>query len=153
MLCSNEMQAQNRQKNLNQAELLRNYIGIWKAEVGKDTTYWFEFTAYGENALAVSFKMKAKDKIIFQNKQLWAYDSQTKKIIGVELERDSGIMILYICEFVSENVLQGVAISDITHPEIVSEKFYEEFKSPDMYIQNFTENNQKISITFKRINK
>ncbi|BEH00324.1 hypothetical protein BSYN_25880 [Bacteroides sedimenti] len=145
------MQAQNSHKNLNQAELLRKYIGVWKAEVGKDTTNWFEFAAYGENALTGNFKMKVKDKIIFQNKQLWGYDSKANKIIGVELERDSGMMILYICGFVSENVLEGVAIRNITHPEIVSEKFYEEFKSPDMYIQNFTENNQKISITFKRI--
>lgn len=144
-------QAQSSQININQAELLRKYIGTWKAEVGKDTTYWFEFSSYGENALVGSFKIKAQDKIIYQNKQMWGYDNRSEKIIGVELEEHSGKMIIYICRFVSENLLEGVAIMDITHPENITDKFYEEFKSPDMYIQSFTENNQKRSITFKRI--
>ena len=151
MLCSNAVQAQSSQKNLNQAELLKKYIGTWKAEVGKDTTRWFEFSSYGVNAMVGSFKIKAQDKIIYQNKQMWGYDKRSEKIIGVELERYSGKMTYYLCEFVSENVLEGTAIRDITHPNIVSQKFYEEFTSPDMYIQCFTVNNQKISITFKRI--
>lgn len=151
MLCSNAVQAQSSQINLNQAELLRKYIGTWKAEVGKDTTRWFEFSFYGENALVGSFKIKAQDKIIYQNKQMWGYDNRSEKIIGVELEKKSGTMTYYLCRFISENIFEGAAIRDITHPDIVSEKFYEEFKSPDMYIQSFTQNSRKISITFKRI--
>lgn len=145
------MQEQSSQKNLNQAELLRKYIGTWKAEVGKDTTNWFEFAAYGENALAGSFMMKVKDKVIFQNKQLWGYDNRSKKIIGVELGRYSGMMIFYLCGFISENLLEGVAVMDINHPENVTDKFHEEFKSPDMYIQSYIENNKKISIKYTRV--
>lgn len=145
-------QTQSSQKSLNQIEQLKKFIGTWKAEVGKDTTYWFEFSSYGENAFVGSYKIKAQDKIIFENKQMWGYDKRFGKIIDVELENKSGTMTYYLCGFISENVLEGAEISVITHPDIVSDKiYYEELKSPDMFIESFMENNQKISIIFNRI--
>lgn len=152
ILCSNGMQAQSSQKKLNQVELLKKFIGIWKAEVGKDTAYWFEFSSYGKNAFVGSYKIKAKDKLIFENKQLWANDKKMGKIIDTELEKKSGTMTFYLCEFISEKILKGAEIKNITHPDIVSNKvYYEEFKSPNMFVESVTEHNQKTSITFKRI--
>ncbi|BEG98369.1 hypothetical protein BSYN_06340 [Bacteroides sedimenti] len=145
------VQAQNNQKNLNQAELVKRYLGLWKAEVGKDTTIWFETSAYGENAFLGSFKTKVKDKIIFETKQMWIYDKKSDKIFGVELEKKSGTFTYYLSRFISENIYEGTAIKDIMHPDIIDQTFYEKFKSPDIFIQSFISNNQKVSITYKRI--
>lgn len=152
MTGSNGAHAQSSQKKLNQAELLKKFFGTWKNEVSKDTINWIEFSAYGKNAMTGSSKMKVKDKIISQNKQLWGYDNRSGKIIGVELDKHSGKMIFYIIEFVSENQHEGIAIMDITHPKKVTDKFYEVFESPDKIVHSYFENNKKISTVYTRIN-
>lgn len=87
-------------------------------------------------------------------KSIFGYDKKSDKIYAVDLEKKSGTMIFYQCEFISDNVLKAVVIKDIAHPDIVSGKvYYEEFKSPDVLIESFTENNQKTSFTFNRIKK
>ncbi len=87
-------------------------------------------------------------------KSIFGYDKKSDKIYAVDLEKKSDTMTFYQCEFISKNVLKTVVIKDIAHPDIVSSKvYYEEFKTPDVIIGSFTENNQKTLFTFNRIKK
>lgn len=152
ILCSNGMQAQSSQKKLNQVELLKKFIGTWKGDLGKDSIGWSEISPFGEISIVGNFKIKVKDKIVYQMKSIFGYDKKSDKIYAVDLEKKSGTMIFYQCEFISDNVLKAVVIKDITNPNIASGKvYYEEFKTPNVLVESVTEHNQKTSITFKRI--
>ena len=64
LLCSNGIQAQTTQSQLNQVELMKQFIGIWKAQMGKDTIFIMEGKTFGKG-LEFYWKtdIKRKDNI------------------------------------------------------------------------------------------
>jgi hypothetical protein len=137
-------------KELNQVELMKQFLGTWKAEFGKDTIAIFEQKAYGVGQ-EVFIKASTKGKMIFEGKQLWGYDKKLDKIINAsELKgQNIGIAVFW---FISKNKYVGVYYSDIPNPENALSKWEGEFKSPDIYVETMIVNNKLVSTdTYTRI--
>jgi hypothetical protein len=138
-------------KELNQVELMKQWIGSWKAEFGKDTIAFFDQKAYGLGQ-EVSIKATLKGKMIGEGKQLWGYDKQSDKIIfASELKGQQGLGTTALW-FISKNKYVGVPYSDISNPENASLKWEGEFKSPDTYVETHLVNNKPVGTdTYTRI--
>jgi hypothetical protein len=153
LICSNGIQAQTTQTKLDQVELFKQLLGTWKAEVAKDTSYVHEYTSFG-NAIEGNIKIVTKGKVLYSVKQLWGYDKKNDKILGVELSNSSPEISLYSLWFTSKNICEGVVIQDITHPENTTTKMKMEFKSPDLAILTFMENDKVVvTRTYTRVKK
>lgn len=153
LICTIGIQAQTTQTKLDQLELLKQFLGTWKTEFGKDTTQMHEYTSFG-TAIEGNIKIVTKGKIIHSVKQLWGYDKKNDKTILVELGKSSPEITLNTIWFTSKNICEGIVIQDIFHPENTTLKLKIEFKSPDLAVQTFIENNKVISEqTFTREKK
>jgi hypothetical protein len=80
ILCTNGIQAQSTQPKLNQMELMKEFMGIWKGEIAKDTVMIMNFTSYGK-AVENSYKIIVKDKILYSGKEIYGYNQKYDKII------------------------------------------------------------------------
>jgi hypothetical protein len=150
LLCTNGIQAQTTQTKLDQVELMKKFIGTWKTEMGKDTTMILNFTHFG-TALEGNFKIVTKGKILNEAKKLIGYDKTTDKLIETQIMNNSPDIFLVAFCFTSENKSEAVLFQDISNPENATFKWEEEFKSPDMFIQSYIENNKVVSVsTFTR---
>ncbi|WP_321437468.1 hypothetical protein [uncultured Bacteroides sp.] len=152
VLGTNGIHAQTTETQLNQVELLKQYFGTWKSEY-KDTTQMFVFTPYTKG-MQGSYKVMTKGKIIYQCKQLWAYDKNSDKILGMQFDKSALGVAVYLCWFSSKNVNEtvGLIIRDPEHIEKTNEQWKEEFKSRDLFIQSHMVNNKTVSVrTFMRV--
>ena len=129
LLSTNVAQAQTNQTNLNQTELIKQFIGSWKFDSGKDTTVFSEFKPFG-TGLESYWKIVTKGKIVTEGKQLGGYDKKTDKFVYVNLEKGKDIEILALW-FISNNKYISIPYSDIANIEKASFKVEGEFKSPN----------------------
>jgi hypothetical protein len=137
-------------KELNQVELMKQFLGTWKAEFGKDTIAIFDQKAYGVGQ-EVFIKGTTKGRMIGEGKQLWGYDKKLDKIIYAFEVKGKDIRITALW-FISKNKYVGVQYSDISNPENASIKWEGEFKSPDIYVETLIENNKPVSTgTYTRV--
>jgi hypothetical protein len=147
----NGLQAQTTQPKLNQVELMRQFLGIWKSEIGKDTIVIGENAAFG-NGMVSNGWMAIKDKILDSVKQLYGYDKKTDTFIIAELTESSPVIEMCAAWFTSETSGEMVLYQDISNPEKASLKWKFEFKSPDMIVQTAILNSKMIKeITLNRI--
>lgn len=126
----NEIQAQTIKTKLDQVELMKQFIGTWKFEFGKDTFLISENTLFGSGMLSNSqivTKGKNLDSII----QLYGYDKKADKFIVAEQIKSSPIIEICNAWFTSKNIGEIV----VTNPESAPFKFKFEFKTPDIIIQ------------------
>jgi len=152
-LGTNGIHAQTTENQLNQVELHKQYLGTWKSEY-KDTTVVFVFTPYGKSGMQASYKVSTKNKIIFQCRQLWAYDKNSDKVLGMQFEKTNPSVTTYLCWFSSKNVNEtvGLIIRDSEHIEKTKEQWTDVFKSRDLFIQSHIVNNKTVSVrTFMRV--
>jgi hypothetical protein len=137
-------------KELNQVELMKQFLGNWKAEFGKDTIAYFYQKPYGTGQ-EVFIKGTSKGKTIGEGKQLWGYDKKIDKIFNVsEIKgQDLGIAVFW---FISKNKYVGVQYTDISNPEEAPTKWEGEFKSPDTYVETMIVNNKAVRTdTYTRV--
>jgi hypothetical protein len=137
-------------KELNQVELIKQFLGSWKWEVSKDTTSIFDFKPYG-TGIEANFKYITKGKIIMEGKQLWGYDNRVDKYIlsfitkGMDAEA-------YAVWFTTKNKYEWIPYGDISNPEGASIKFEGQFKSPDLFLETYFQNKKEVATwTFSRI--
>lgn len=152
VLGASEMRAQTTEAQLNQVELLKQYFGTWKSDY-KDTTYVFVMTAYGKG-MQVNFKASTKGKVIWQCKQVWGYDKESDKILGMLLNRASSSTSFYVSWFISKNVNETIeyVVRNDGKLEKTNSQWKEDFKSRDMFIQSHMINNKTVSMrTFMRV--
>jgi len=138
-----EIQAQATQVKLNQIELFKQFIGNWKCEIAKDTVYYMETKAFG-TGLEIYDKIVVKDKVISEIKELYDYDRDLDKFIGVELVKNEGISVLAMW-FVSERKVIAVGYKDISAPDKASFKAEIEFLSSNDVTQTLYTNNKIIT--------
>lgn len=137
-------------KELNQVELMKQVVGNWKCNLGKDTTEYLEYKYYG-TGLDCYFKFVTKGKTFMEARILWGYDKGTDRLIGSRLVK-GGEMVLYGGWFTSVNTFELVNYNDINNPEKASTKYEVIFKSPDMWEQTTLVNNKPIiTYTYTRI--
>jgi len=137
-------------KELNQVELMKQFLGNWKAEFGKDTIAYFDQKAYGVGQ-EVFIKGTSKGKMISEGKQLWGYDKKLDKIINSYMIKGVDLKVAVLW-FISKNKYVGVQYSDISNPENASNKTEGEFISPDSYVETHIVNNKFVRTdTYTRI--
>jgi hypothetical protein len=146
----NGLQAQTNQTNLNQTELIKQFIGSWKGEIAKDTTEFWDAKPYG-TGLECNFKLVTKEKIIMEGKDFFGYDKKADKFIMAIIIKSMDIG-LYATWFLSKSKYIIILHGDISNPEKASSKWEGEFKSPDMFIENTIVNNKIVkTVTYTRV--
>jgi hypothetical protein len=75
---------QTTQTKLNQVELMKQFIGSWKVEESKGTTFFWDVKAYG-TGLEGYYKSVTNGKTVKEGKFLQGYDKSTDKSIYVEM--------------------------------------------------------------------
>jgi hypothetical protein len=138
------IQAQTTQTKLDQVELMKQFLGTWKGEMGKDTTAILEYTIFG-TAVEANFKIITKEKIINSGKELYGYDKNNDKIIEAQLWESSPDLIIHGLWFTSKNIVEVVQSQDISNPDNATLKWKIEFKSPDLWVMTTTQNSEVVS--------
>jgi len=147
----NGLQAQTTQPKLIQVELMRQFLGTWKSEIGKDTIVIGENAVFG-NGLVSNGRITTKGKILDSMKQLYGYDKKTDKFIIAELIESSPVIEMCAAWFTSETTGEMVLYQDISNPEKASLKWKFEFKSNDIIVQTAIVNSKIVKeITLNRI--
>ncbi len=135
---------------LNQVELMKQFIGTWGGEVGKDTTFLWEGKPYG-TAIDANMKLMTKGKIIAEGKALIVYDTKSDKYIETEIMKGSNALIS-AWWFTSENISEAVPFQNIANPENASSSIRYEFKSPNIIIATtIVKNNPVKTDTITRV--
>jgi len=137
-------------KELNQAELHKQFVGYWKGEVAKDTTCFWDVKSYG-TGFDCYFKYVAKGKTVMDGKQLWGYDKNLDKYTMSEMIKGMDNSV-YVSWFTSKNKCSMLPFMNISNPGSASIKWEVEFKSPDTFLQTMIVNNQPVKVdTFTRV--
>ena len=148
-ICSNKLLAQTSQKQLNQVELMKQFIGSWKADLSKDSILFFNYKSYG-TGLECNYKIVIKG-IETEGKQLLGYNKSIDKFIISLMTKWTDIK-LYGNWFISKNKYVIVPYNDISNPEKASDRVDGEFKSPELFIETHTINGKLWkTITYKRV--
>ena len=129
-------------KELNQVELMKQFLGNWKCDWAKDTTAFYEGKQYG-TGLDCFFKFITKGKIVMEGKQLRGYDRNIDKFIFSGIMKGTDINV-FAGWFISKNKYQFIPYNDISTPEMASWKIDGEFKSPDMIVETTIMNNKSV---------
>jgi hypothetical protein len=138
------IRAQTTQTKLDQVELLKQFLGTWKYELAKDTTIISEFTPFG-TAIEDNYQIVTEGKILDSGNELLGYDKNDDRIIIARLSKSSpNIEITSWC-WTSKNIFEGVRLQDITNPQNATFIMKIEFKSPDLFVIMFTQNNKVIA--------
>lgn len=129
----NGVQAQTEQTKLNQVELINQspVIGLWKFELGKDTTGYMDCTTYG-TGIDANVKYVTKGKTFMEFRINWAYDKTHDKMIGLSQMKGGDVVELRVAQWISKNKYILVPYKDISNPEKASTKTEGTFKSHDL---------------------
>lgn len=139
-----------KQKELNQIELHKQYIGSWKVEAGKDTTFYLDIKPYG-NSLEGNMKFVSKGKIVSEGKQLWDYDKTTDRFTVMELFKGMGSKIYSSC-FTSKTKCVIVESSNAMYPDNAQQKWEIEIQLPQSMVENyFVANKLSKTSTYQRV--
>jgi hypothetical protein len=140
-------------KELNLVELMKQYIGTWKAEYGKDTVLVYNARPYGDGSER-DMTLSTKGKIIYSAKVFYGYDSKSDKLIEVTLPKSSPELNIVAWWATSKNTWEGVPLKDIANPDNAVSKMKNELKSPDLFIMTDIVNNKVVGThTFIRDKK
>jgi hypothetical protein len=141
----NGVQAQTTQPKLDQVELMKQFLGSWKFDMGKDTTGLWEAKSFGTGQECY-YNIVTKGKILIEGKQLFGYDKKTDKFIAANLVKGMDIEI-WVLWFTSNSKYVITSYSDISNPDKSSFKTDGEFTSPNTYSETIY-NNGKVVMTY-----
>ena len=137
-------------KELNQVELMKQFLGSWKYDIAKDTTFFWDTKSYG-TGVECNFKIATKGKIISEGKHLIGYDKQVDKFILSILTKGLGTEILSFW-FTSKSKFHVIPYSYISNPEKASWKIEGDFLSPDIFTETTILDNKSVKTdTYTRI--
>ncbi len=141
IVCTNGIQAQTIHPKLNQAELMKQFIGTWK-NMEKDTTYIWECKAFGK-ALEFTVKTETKDRVTIDTKTLMGYDKEHDRLIEAVIDPESPEIYLCPCWFTSRSSFIQILWKDIADPDKADFKWAIEFTNPDSFVITEIQNNKK----------
>jgi hypothetical protein len=140
-------QAQTIETKLDQIELMKQFVGRWKCELGKDTVVIGENIAFG-TGLVCNSQIIANGKMLNSVKQLYGYDKKIDMFIVAELIESAPVIEICTSWFTSQNT--GVLV--VTNPENAPFTFKFEFKNPDLIVQTAIQDDKVVKeITIIRI--
>ena len=139
-------------KELNQAELLKKFVGNWEIPVGKDTSLFLVIKNYkGEYGLNVSDKLSTKGKTLVEGTGFWAFDAAINKI-NLSVLRSNGDVTQNLGAFTSPNTYEYVNVNNSPSYKGVS-KCTLDFMSPDEIKGKYLVGNEAAILTWKRVKK
>ncbi|TAL77512.1 MAG: hypothetical protein EPN88_02585 [Bacteroidetes bacterium] len=115
-------------------------MGSWKVDYANDTSAILDYKPYG-TGMECNFRFVTKGKTVMEGKQLLGYDKNVDKFIISDMIKGTDIKI-YGNWFISDNKYVFVPYSDISDSEKASFRADGEFKSPDLFIENYSVNNK-----------
>jgi len=143
----NRIHAQSSEVKLDQIELMKQFLGRWKGDLGNNTIFMSENKQFGNGAISNSV-ITTDGKVVDSVVQIYGYDNKTEKFIIAELKESSPVIELCSIWFTSENTGEIIIIN----PENAPLKFKFEFKSPNMIEQTATQENKVVNkIVLKRV--
>ena len=137
LISTNGILAQKIVHKLNQIDLMKQFIGSWKCELGKDTILVGDNIAFG-TGLVCNSQIMVNGKIINSVRQLYGYDKKIDKFIVAELIEASPVIEICTTWFTSANTGELV----VTNPDNAPFSFKFEFKSPDLIVQTAIQNDK-----------
>ena len=151
LLCTVGLMAQNTQTQLNQVELMKQFLGTWKGEMGKDTAFVMEIKSF-YNGFESYLKTETKGKIIIEEKTIMGYNKKIDKLIESGIMNSNPEIMSWANWFLSPNKFEGVLLEDISNPEKATLKWTIELTSPDVMVwSNIVNNKSTGTYTFHRI--
>ncbi len=148
---TNGTPAQPAQTKISQVDLMKIWLGTWKAEMGNDITCTIECKSI-YNGFEFHSIIETKGKAIVEWKQLVGYDKISDRMIEAEIMTNSAEMTLYSFWFTAPTKCQKISMSDDNNSEKSKTNFMYEFKSFDMFISTEMRSNKIInSYTFQKI--
>jgi hypothetical protein len=69
LICTNRTHAQTHQTQLNQIELMKQFVGYWRCDFAKDTTRYWEVKPFG-TGFECSLKVIIGGKVVSEAKRL-----------------------------------------------------------------------------------
>ncbi len=150
--CISGLQAQTAVNQLNQQELMKQFVGTWKAELAGDTSVLIvEINPFGDSMEGI-VRMVSNGRTISMGKWLWGYDLENDRFIAAEITDYAPGVNLYTYTFLTEKIAEKDPLTDTLMPEKASVKNQFEFKSHDLLVQTFTRNDKVIStFVIKRV--
>jgi hypothetical protein len=133
-------------KELNQVKLMKQFLGTWKGEMGKDTAFVMEIKSF-YNGFESYLKTETKGKIIIEERTIMGYDKKNDKLIESGLMNSNPDIITWVNWFSSSNKMEAVLLEDISNPEKANLKWTFELTSPEVMIWSNIVNN-KITGTY-----
>jgi len=140
----NSIQAQNVTSDLNQSELLKQFVGKFQAEVAPDTLQIFEGKLFGTSVVCNNIFV-TKGKTFMESKAIMGYDKNLKTIIDVEVTNISDVE-LYAALFTSKNNFVLTLYNDRVNPEKAAMKIVFEFTNANAAIQTIYIDNKPVKV-------
>ena len=140
------LQAQTTQPKLNQMELMKDFVGIWKGEIAKDTVMIMNFTSYGK-AIENNYKITVKDKILYSGKEIYGYNQKYDKIVVAVIHDNSPQIRLYAAWFSSKDTGNLVSYQYLSNPETSPFKIQWIIIPPDSSKRIVIQNNKVVSVS------
>jgi hypothetical protein len=144
VFCIHVVNAQTTKSGLNQADLLKQFIGTWENATNKDTVYTAEIKPYGNGALEFSLKSVSHGKVWLEEKQLWGYDKKSDKVVCAGIMKDSPNIMLQSAWFTEKNKFKQVPLEFASKPEQAGFIVLFDLKSPDLVIREEIINNKSL---------
>jgi hypothetical protein len=94
---------------------MKQYLGIWKGELAKDTVLIMNFTSYGK-AIEHNYKIVTKGKILYSGKEIYGYSQKYDKIILAAIKDNSSRISLDVCWASSKDTANIVDYQYIADP-------------------------------------
>ena len=151
LLGANVAQAQTTQPKLNAMESMKQYLGIWKGEVAKDTVMILNFTSYGQT-IEDNYKIVTKGKVLFSGKEIYGYNQKYDKIIFASVNDYSPEISLGACWSSSKDTANIVGYEYLSNPEKDNNKVQwilipPDSAKPDSAKRIVYQNNKVISVS------
>ena len=147
----NGVQAQTTQKKLNQVELYKQFIGVWKCDYAKDTTFIWETRSFG-GGFEVNMKWESKGEIVIEVRSIVGYDNKNDMLIEAMIMNYSPNIDLWSIRFSSPDKYEEILLEDIASPDKATQKDIVEFKSPDLFTDTYIIDDKVVKIdTLKRV--
>lgn len=139
LLCSLTAHSQTANSGLNQVELMKQWIGLWRTEGTKITS---ELKAFGTNGLEGYQRIESKDSVVSEYRFIYGYDKPSDKYVSASISRNNQGILLMAFWFISKTKCERVPIDFVNNPEMATSKAIYEFVTPNLIKATFTEKNK-----------
>jgi hypothetical protein len=117
LICNKDIQGQTMQPQLNQVELMKQFVGTWQNKVDKDTIDIWDCQQYG-NAFVSTIHRLVNNKESFLLSENWVFSPMEGKFIGFTM-LPSGNYMTWISSFIDENKWTGVYLLKYNTDEVI----------------------------------